>query len=64
MVSRDSSQPKHTAAPFLILLLSVVGAILRFWRLGEWGFDSDEVFMLRDSLDPQDHQPAAASVLS
>jgi hypothetical protein len=57
VVSRDNSQPKHTAATFLILLLSVVGAILRFWRLGEWGFDSDEVFMLRDSLDPRITNP-------
>jgi mannosyltransferase len=30
---------------------------LRFLRLGTWGFDSDEVFMLRDSLHLQPRNP-------
>jgi hypothetical protein len=43
----------------LLLLLGVIVVAfgLRFWRLGEWGFDSDEIFMLRDSLDPRLSNP-------
>ena len=31
--------------------LIVLALVLRFARLGEWSFDSDEVFMRRDSLN-------------
>ncbi len=38
-------------APTLLLAgLIALALVLRFWRLGDWGFDSDEIFMLRDSL--------------
>lgn len=30
--------------------LTLLAAALRFYRIGAWGFDSDEVFMLRDSI--------------
>src|ERR687898_1935325 len=34
----------------LLFCIIAVAIFLRFWRLGDWGFDSDEIFMLRDSL--------------
>jgi uncharacterized membrane protein len=39
--------------------LIVLAAALRFWRLGDWGFDSDETFTLRDSvhIDPGNPRP-------
>ena len=37
--------------------LVVLAAGLRFYRLGAWGFDSDETFTLRDSLHPQLSNP-------
>ena len=49
-VDRSGGAGKHTLLLFGIMGLAVA---LRFWRLGDWGFDSDEVFMLRDSLDPR-----------
>ena len=37
---------------YLILLgLTVLGFVLRLARLGDWSFDSDEVFLLRDSIN-------------
>ena len=49
-VDRSGGAARNTLLLFGIIALAVV---LRFWRLGQWGFDSDEVFMLRDSLDPR-----------
>lgn len=34
----------------LLLAITLMAFALRFWHLGDWGFDSDEIFMLRDSL--------------
>ncbi len=34
----------------LVAALFALAAALRFWRLGDWGLDSDEVFTLRDSV--------------
>lgn len=47
---------RHTALLLGIIALAIV---LRFWRLGDWGFDSDEIFMLRDSIDirPRNARP-------
>jgi len=52
----DSDEPRHdvktrnaTALAALVTLV-VLAFVLRFLRLGVWGFDSDEIFMLRDSL--------------
>jgi mannosyltransferase len=39
-------------AAVLLVCLTVLALVLRFWRLGNWSLDSDEVFMLRDSLNP------------
>jgi 4-amino-4-deoxy-L-arabinose transferase-like glycosyltransferase len=46
-------------AGLLLAGLIVIAAALRFWELGNWGFDSDETFTLRDSqdLDPSNPRP-------
>jgi hypothetical protein len=50
MVSSEEAQQPNRLTPALLLTGLIVLAIaLRFWRLGDWGFDSDEIFMLRDS---------------
>jgi 4-amino-4-deoxy-L-arabinose transferase-like glycosyltransferase len=49
-VERSGGAGRNTLLLFGIIALAVA---LRFWQLGQWGFDSDEVFMLRDSLDPR-----------
>jgi hypothetical protein len=36
----------------LLAALIVLAFALRFYRLGDWGFDSDETFTLRDSINP------------
>lgn len=42
-----------TAALLPLAGLIALAVILRFARLSHWGFDSDEIFMLRDSLHPR-----------
>src|SRR5215217_9422719 len=37
--------------------LVLCGFLLRFWRLADWSIESDEVFMLRDSLHPTLRNP-------
>ena len=38
-------------SPVIILAgLTLLAFALRFYRLGSWGMESDEVFMLRDPL--------------
>jgi hypothetical protein len=37
--------------------VTLLAAALRFYRLGDWGFDSDEVFMRRDSIDLRPANP-------
>ena len=34
----------------VMVVLSAIALALRFWHLGDWGLDSDEVFTLRDSI--------------
>ncbi len=42
----------RTIAPALILAgLTLLALGLRFYRIGAWGFESDEVFMLKDSIN-------------
>jgi 4-amino-4-deoxy-L-arabinose transferase-like glycosyltransferase len=44
--------------PILFLVaLTLLAAALRFYRLGDWGFDSDEVFMQRDSINLRPTNP-------
>jgi uncharacterized membrane protein len=51
-VSPPIEERRQGLAPSLLLAgLIVLALVLRFWRLGDWGFDSDEIFMLRDSLN-------------
>lgn len=51
MTSEDAHRPNQATPALLLTGLIVLALILRFWRLGDWGFDSDEIFMLRDSVD-------------
>ena len=44
------SRRHSTSAGVLLGGLIVLAFALRFGRLGHWGFDSDEIFMLRDSI--------------
>ena len=44
----DAGRGPSTA--YLLAGLTVLAFALRFLRLGHWGFDSDEIFMLRDSI--------------
>jgi hypothetical protein len=54
VVSRENAERQLVTAPTLLLTALVVLALaLRFYRLGDWSLDSDEVFMLRDSVDPR-----------
>jgi hypothetical protein len=40
------------SSPYLVLAgLTVLAVVLRFARLGTWSFDSDEIFLLRDSIN-------------
>ena len=62
-VVEPSSSPEPAASPpaqegqpgwrpaIIVAGLTLLAAILRFYRLGAWGMDSDEVFMQRDSID-------------
>jgi uncharacterized membrane protein len=59
-VSPQSKGRRQELLPAAILtVLIVLTVALRFWRLGDWGFDSDETFTLRDSvsLDPNNPRP-------
>jgi uncharacterized membrane protein len=53
----EESQPRQESSrEDRLLVLAVLGLTLlafalRFFKLGEWGFDSDETFTLRDSLN-------------
>jgi hypothetical protein len=40
----------HTLA---LLATVALASVLRFWRLGDWSLGGDEVFTLRDSLNPR-----------
>jgi mannosyltransferase len=50
MSAKASAGGYQTTAGLLLAGIVVLAFALRFWRLGNWSFDSDEVFMLRDSL--------------
>ncbi len=41
------------AATLVLTGLIVLALALRSWRLGDWGFEGDEIFTLRDSLQPK-----------
>ena len=48
--AKADSWPHRTSSGLLLAGLIVLAFALRFGRLGHWGFDSDEIFMLRDSI--------------
>jgi uncharacterized membrane protein len=59
-VSSDPTHRRHGRVTGVLLAALVVLAFaLRFYRLGDWGFDSDETFTLRDSvhIDPGNPRP-------
>jgi 4-amino-4-deoxy-L-arabinose transferase-like glycosyltransferase len=48
---RERVMEPSSRTPLIILAgLTLLAFVLRFYRLGSWGMESDEVFMLRDSL--------------
>src|SRR5688572_11982743 len=49
----ERQQRLERLAGWFLAALVLVAALLRFSKLGDWGFDSDEVFMLRDSVHPR-----------
>ena len=57
MSSEDAKRRSEPTATYLLAGLIVLAFILRFWRLGNWGFDSDETFTLRDSVDINPNNP-------
>jgi mannosyltransferase len=58
VVSPKGTSRRHRVNPTIILAgLTVLAAALRFCRLGNWTFDSDEIFMLRDSVQLEPNNP-------
>jgi mannosyltransferase len=54
-----TAEPRPSDKHWLLVLTALTGlaAALRFWRLGYWGFEGDEVFTLNDSIRLQPHNP-------
>jgi dolichyl-phosphate-mannose-protein mannosyltransferase len=51
-VSPEAPAPRRGVAPGVLLAgLIVLALALRFWRLGEWNLEGDEIFTLRDSTN-------------
>ena len=45
---------ERARTPTIVLAgLTLLALVLRFYRIGAWGFESDEVFMVRDSITPR-----------
>ena len=59
MTSEAPERRSRLAAGVIVAGLTGLAAALRFGRLGQWGFDSDETFTLRDSVtvDPSNPRP-------
>jgi hypothetical protein len=58
VVSSSATRQQYgRRAAILLVILTVVGLALRVWRLGEWSFEGDEIFTLRDSLHPRFTNP-------
>lgn len=50
-ITASEDRPGRSSMHVLLLLsLIVVAALLRFWRLGDWGFEATEIFTHRDSI--------------
>jgi hypothetical protein len=51
LASSEAPGQRQGPAPAIILAgLTLLAFVLRFYRIGAWGLESDEVFMQRDSL--------------
>src|SRR5829696_742412 len=48
--SPDSSMVGAGRATAILTGLTLLALVLRFYKLGAWSLESDEVFMLRDSV--------------
>ena len=61
--TREAADPSAADSPverralLLLLGLTLLGLILRFWHLGEWNFQATEMFTYRDSQRPQFANP-------
>jgi mannosyltransferase len=57
-LSLEHTPGRNRLVPAVLLAgLIVIACALRFWRLGDWGFDTDEIFMLRDSINLRPSNP-------
>jgi uncharacterized membrane protein len=57
-VSIEGTERRRVLGPAVILaVLLAIAIVLRFWRLGQWGFEGDEIFTLRDSIHPRLSNP-------
>lgn len=46
-------RPQGLAPAIVLGAVAILACALRFWRLGAWGFEGDEIHTLRDSLHPR-----------
>jgi mannosyltransferase len=56
-LSRTGGRRPDFASALLVTLLTLLAAALRFWRLGQWGLEGDEVFTFDDSVRLVPHNP-------
>ena len=57
MISGATEARRSPSPALLVAGMLVLAVLLRFWRLGFWGFEGDEIYTLRDSLSPQLSNP-------
>ncbi|HWN17747.1 MAG TPA: hypothetical protein VNO19_02415, partial [Gemmatimonadales bacterium] len=57
MSAEAAARPQQLSPALLLTGIIVLAALLRFWRLGAWGLEGDEIFTLRDSLAPAFDNP-------
>ncbi|MFL5401334.1 MAG: glycosyltransferase family 39 protein [Gemmatimonadales bacterium] len=55
--SETVDRRQDSAATLLLIGLSVLALVLRFWRVGAWNFQATEIFTLRDSMTPAFDNP-------
>ena len=57
MQSAAAREDRPASSAVVLGALIVLAVILRFYRLGAWGFEGDEIFTLRDSIRVQLDNP-------
>ncbi|MGH7498432.1 MAG: glycosyltransferase family 39 protein [Gemmatimonadales bacterium] len=57
MTSGPTEARRGLSPAVLVAGMLLLAVVLRFWRLGFWGFEGDEIYTLRDSLTPQFDNP-------